>query len=223
VNTETYLGLHLTLSLIIAAAALWIFAATFDAVLDKATMVRWDMSAAATIHAHTTPRGIQFFSAITHAGSPTSMIVLMVAGLIVLAVQRRKTLIVTWIAAFCGGAILENILKVVVGRTRPTFGAMFLTDKSLSFPSGHAMMATLGLGMLVYVLIVTRAIEGWVRATVIVAAVMCVVLVGLSRIYIGVHYPSDVLGGITAGSAWLAVCVSVSGVSLHHRGHSLAR
>ena len=222
-NTETYLGLHLTLSLIIAAGALWVFAATFEAVLDNATMVRWDFAAAAAIHARTTAPGLRVFNAVSHAGSPTTMGVIATAGIITLWVQRRRTLIVTWIAAFWGGAVLENILKHVVGRTRPEYGTAFLTDRSLSFPSGHAMMATVGLGMLVYVLIVTRAIDGWVRVLVIAGAAMCVLLVGLSRIYIGVHYPSDVLGGITAGSAWLAVCVSVAGVVLHHRGHSLAR
>ncbi|HEY4129231.1 MAG TPA: phosphatase PAP2 family protein [Gemmatimonadaceae bacterium] len=211
------------MSLILAAGALWIFAATFDAVLDNATMVRWDIATAAAIHRHTTTDGLRVFEAISQAGSPTTMGVIAVIGVITLAIQRRRTLIVTWIAAFCGGAILENVLKVVVGRTRPTYGAVYLTDKSLSFPSGHAMMAMLGLGMLVYILIVTRAIRGWIRVVVIVIASMCVMLVGLSRIYIGVHYPSDVLGGFTAGFAWLGVCVSVAGVVLHRRGHSLAR
>ncbi len=223
VNTETFLGLHLTLSLIIAAAALWIFAATFDAVLDNATMVRWDMAAAAAIHQHTTASGLRIFDRITQAGSPTTMTVIAVIGVITLAFQRRRTLIVTWIAVFGGGAVLENILKIVVGRHRPVYGAAYLTDHSLSFPSGHAMMSTLGLGMLVYVLIVTGAIRGWVRAAVIAVASLCVLAIGLSRIYLGVHYPSDVLGGYTAGSAWLAVCVSVAGVVLHRRGHSLAR
>jgi undecaprenyl-diphosphatase len=100
---------------------------------------------------------------------------------------------------------------------------MYLTDKSLSFPSGHAMMATLGLGMLVYVLIVTRAIRGPLRAVVIALASICVLLIGLSRIYIGVHYPSDVLGGYTAGAAWLGICVGIAGIDLHRRGRSLAR
>jgi membrane-associated phospholipid phosphatase len=221
-DAKTYLGLHLTLSLMIAAGALWVFAATFDAVLDNATMVRVDMAAAAAIHQHTTAVGLRIFQGISSAGSPTTMSVISIIAGIVLFVHRHRTLIVTWVAAFCGGALLEHLLKSIVGRTRPMFGAAYLTDQSASFPSGHAMMATLGIGMLVYVLIVTRVVRGWMRVALVVVAFVCVVLVGLSRIYLGVHYPSDVLGGFTAGGAWLAVCVSVAGITLHHRGYALS-
>jgi membrane-associated phospholipid phosphatase len=221
-DAEKFVGLHLTLSLIVAAGALWVFAATFEAVLDNATMVRWDLATASAIHQHTTARGLRLFDALSHAGSPTTMIVITVIGCLVLLVRRKPTLFVTWVAAMGGGGILEHILKRAVERHRPSFGASFVTDQSSSFPSGHAMIATLALGMVVYVLIVTRPMRPWMIVAVIVAAFAALMIIGFGRIYLGVHYPSDVLGGFAAGGAWLGICTSIAGIDLHRRGHSLS-
>lgn len=222
VDAKTYLGLHLTLSLMIAAGALWMFGATFDAVLDNATMVRLDHAAVDIIHRHTTAVGTRVFHAITVSGSPTAMtIVSIVCGAVLLA-RRKQTLTVTWLAAFGGGAVLEHLIKRGVGRSRPVFAAIHHANESASFPSGHAMLSTLAVGMLVYALIVTGTVRGWTRVAVVVVAFVYVVLVGVSRIYLGVHYPTDVLGGFTAGGGWLAVCVSVAGISLHRRGYALS-
>ena len=221
-DAKTYLGLHLTLSLMVAAGALWVFAATFDAVLDNATLVRLDRVAVALIQQHTTVLGTRVFHGLTTSGSPTVMTILSIVCAVVLLARSKQTLAVTWIAAFGGGAVLEHLIKRGVGRSRPVFAAVHHANESASFPSGHAMLSTLAVGMLVYVLIVTGVVRGWARVAVVVVAFVYVVLVGVSRVYLGVHYPSDVLGGFAAGGAWLAVCVSVAGVSLHRRGYALS-
>ena len=102
-STETYIGLHLTVTFIVAAAAIWLCSALLEAVLDNATVVRWDVAAAEWIHAHVTPMGTTVSLRISEIGSPTTMGVIALIGGVELLRRRSKTLLFAWIAAFAGG------------------------------------------------------------------------------------------------------------------------
>jgi undecaprenyl-diphosphatase len=221
-DTSKFLGLHLTLGLLIAAGAVWLFASVLDAVLDNAVLVRFDKFADGMIHSQNTPSGLAFFNFMSRIGSPVSMTVLAVIGGLYLLVRRWPTLFVTWVAAFAGGGLLERLLKAVVHRSRPPYGTQYLTGTSYSFPSGHAMSSFIGCGMVLYVVFVAWRPRRPVRTLLLSLATAFVILVGASRIYLGVHYPSDVLGGWTAAAGWLAACISVAGIVLHRRGFSLS-
>ena len=221
-DPESYVGLHLTLSLVLAAAAVWASSALLDAVLDNATLVHLDMGIDAWVHSRVNPTGLAVSRAISTYGSPAVMAMIGVVGGIVLIARRRTTLLATWVAAFGGGWILERVLKIVVHRTRPAFTPTRASEFTMSFPSGHAMMCIMGMGMLTYVLMVPRPPARPWRDVLIGLAASVVLVVGISRVYLGAHYPSDVLGGYAFGIAWLAVCIGVSGIALHRRGGSLA-
>lgn len=217
-DSKSYLGLHLTIGLIVCALAIWAFSALLDAVLDNATLVRFDVASVNWIHARATLGGLSFFVAMTNAGSPRAMAILAVGGAIALVMMRRWVSLTTWIAAFTGSVVIERVIKLAVHRSRPPYGARYLINHSYSFPSGHAMGSFIGIGMLLYVLgRFWHSRHTW-RLITVVCGVVFVVLVGFSRIYLGVHYPSDVLGGWAASAAWLAVCVSGRGIVLHRRG-----
>jgi len=214
-DPKTYLGLHLTVGLVVGALGVWLFSALLDAVLDNETLVRWDVASDAWIHSHVTQQGLAIFDWITRAGSPLSMTVLGVVVGVLLLWQRRRTILIPWIAALAGGGILDDVIKQLVHRTRPVYGAAYLTGHSYSFPSGHAMGSIIALGMLLYVLGLYWHPSRLVRISSIIVACIFVVLVGVSRVYLGVHYPSDVMGGWAAGAAWVAVCVSGASFALH--------
>ena len=220
-DPQSYLGLHLTISLVLAATAIWVSSELLDAVLDNATLVRFDIALDAWVHSHVTPTGITVSHAISDAGSPTMMAIIGIVGGIVLIARGRPTMLATWIAVFGGGWILERMLKIMVHRTRPAFTPTGASEFTTSFPSGHAMMCVLGIGMLVYVLMVPRPFAKPWRELLIGLAASIVLVVGISRVYLGAHYPSDVLGGYAFGVAWLAICIGVSGIALHRRGKSL--
>jgi undecaprenyl-diphosphatase len=212
-NGKSYLSVGLAIGLLVAAGATWIFAALLDAVFDKATMVRWDLAAADRVHSIVTPTGTRVFDWITRVGSPNSMTWMTIVICLVLISSGRLQLAIIWIAAFAGGAALETIVKNVVHRTRPEYAGHYLVSGSYSFPSGHATLSFLGVAMLLYTLISTNRLrDTMVRRTAIVLGVTWILLVGLSRVYLGVHFPSDVLGGYTIAAAWFSACVTVANV-----------
>src|SRR5690606_34414750 len=104
-----------------------------------------------------------------------------------------------------GGQVLSSLLKLGIDRPRPDLVSHLMHVQTLSFPSGHAMMSAvtyLTLGALLAGMAPRMAI----RAYVLSLAVLVTLLVGVSRIYLGVHWPSDVLAGWCAGFAWAMLC-----------------
>ncbi|MFL5561471.1 MAG: phosphatase PAP2 family protein [Gemmatimonadaceae bacterium] len=220
-DRKSYLGLRLTVGLLIIAAGLWVFGGLLEEVLDNATLVQWDVIAASWIHSTITPAGTRVFLAITNVGSPVVMAVLATIGVAVTFLRRHHLLAYTWAAAAGGGAMLDGILKHTIHRTRPQYALALLHGSSFSFPSGHAMGSMIGYGFLAYATVLTGTRVGWHKRMIFSFAALLTLLIGVSRVYIGVHFPSDVLGGWAAGLAWLAVCITgyefVSGRSATRR------
>ena len=132
-----------------------------------------------------------------------ALFVLAVAG--ALEVRRQHHAAALLLAATVGGILLNDLLKGLFGRPRPDV-ALHLTEvRSLSFPSGHAMESAiiyLTLAALLARLVQTRVLKLYFVG----CAVVLTLIVGVSRVYLGVHYPSDVLAGWTAGLAWALLC-----------------
>lgn len=208
VDRKSYLGLRLTIGLVLIAGGIWLFGGLLEEVLDNATLVHWDLAAASWIHSTATPLGDRIFYAITNIGSPPAMVAIAVIGVVVAFVKRHRLLAYAWAAAAAGGAAIDYVLKTTVHRSRPEYAAAFLHGTSYSFPSGHAMGSLIGYGFLAYALVATvrRAAEH--RRVVFALAILMTLLVGISRVYLDVHYPSDVAGGWAAGFAWLAICIT---------------
>ena len=133
----------------------------------------------------------------------------MMAAAIAPALWRQRVLFAGWIAAFVGGVGLEYLFKAIMCRERPPFAAAVLEEATYSFPSGHAMASMVGYVMLAYLLVRLTAVRGWRRRLVYAGAAALMFAIGVSRIYLGVHYPSDVLGGYAIGAAWVALCLTV--------------
>lgn len=210
-----YLGLHLTLGLLVSLTALWIFGAITEDVVHGDPLTQLDLTILQAFRAHATPMGDHVMQGISLVGSPMVMGALWLLVTILLAVRRRWLLLGGWTAAFVGGTALDVALKYVIHRARPEGAAMFLRQFSYSFPSGHAMGSLVGYGMLAYLLVALRVRGGAARTAIIVGATVLVLAIGLSRLYLGVHYFSDVMGGYAAGIVWLAACIS--GVEIARR------
>lgn len=145
-----------------------------------------------------------FFLAFTHLGSPVGLgfIVLLVAG--ILAARGRYRWAAYLLFTTTVGALIVVQLKVFFSRARPDLAAAIRSAQGFSFPSGHAMGTTIVFGALGYLIL--RAQQPWKwRAAGLSAATSVIVAVSLSRVYLGVHWISDIGAGISAGLLWVLV------------------
>jgi membrane-associated phospholipid phosphatase len=204
-DPKSHLGLGLTARLVVFVAAIWALRGLLDAVLDNETLVRFDIVVATWFHGHTTPAGLRVFNFLTQLGSPVVNVLIALVA-IYLWRAREWLLMWTWLAANLGGKVIETVLKDTVHRTRPHYGTDYLHGRSYSFPSGHTMSATICYLFLAYIIAVRPHTTRSGRRIVLAAAACIVIVVAFSRLYLGVHYPSDVAGGFAAGLAWLSLC-----------------
>ena len=213
-----YLGLHLTVGFLVSVGALMLFAAITEDVVNHDPLTVVDLQLLSWIRSHATSRGDETALAISTVGGPTSMTIMAIVVAIVLATRRWWITLAGWIAALAGGGALDWLLKEIIRRPRPVGAEQFLQGHSFSFPSGHSMGSIVGLGMLAYVLIAFWPPAQRYRTLVMALALVGVLLIGASRMYLGVHYLSDVIAGYAAGALWLATCVTGLEIALRQRG-----
>jgi undecaprenyl-diphosphatase len=153
---------------------------------------------------------------VTALGGPTVLALMSAAVIGYLLVDGKRAAAVLVLLSLSGGALLSTVLKHMFARPRPDLVPHLVEVSSASFPSGHAMLSAvvyLTLGALL------SRIEGppQVKMYVLSVAIALTLTIGLSRIYLGVHWPTDVLAGWCAGAAWAVVCWRVA-LFLQRRG-----
>jgi len=202
---------RLLVTILVIVAALWIFLVLVDAVragtiqqFDDAVLLVFRQPGHPEI-----PKGpaelVEVIRDITSLGGGTviTLVTLIVAGF--LALRRNYKSLVLLVVASLGGGLIDTVIKDVVGRGRPTIVPHLMEVHSLSFPSGHSMMS-----MVVYVilavLVTPQLPDRRTRVYVVAVALFLTLMIGISRVYLGVHYPSDVLGGWFMGLAWATLC-----------------
>jgi len=207
-----YLGVHMTVGFVISLLGLWLFGGITEDIVDHESLLQFDMVLLDWVHAHATPFGYQVANAISLAGSPATIAVLAAAVTLVLAARRKWIYALGWVATLAGSGLLITMLKLLVQRTRPAYATSFMGDGSWNFSSGHAIASLVCYGMLGYLVVALMATRTWTRVSVGLAVAVLAVTIGASRMYLGVHYFSDVIGGYAAGVLWLSA--GVSGVEI---------
>jgi membrane-associated phospholipid phosphatase len=205
---EEYLGLHLTVGLTISTAALWLFGVLTEEVINHTSLTQFDITVLEWFHSNSTDTGVRVFEAISFLGSPLVLSILGIALAVYFISRHAWIFFASWIAALIGAGILDWVLKATVQRQRPAYAVAILHGHSFSFPSGHALASLLVYGMTAYFVIVLRVQEALSRTTVICLAAILILAIGVSRLYLGVHYFTDVIAGYAAGSMWLSACVT---------------
>jgi membrane-associated phospholipid phosphatase len=206
-DPRAYLTLHLVVGLSVCILTCWLFAALIDSVAEKDVLVRRDLALANWFHLNGTPLGDRLFVIVSFVGSPVAMAILFVAMVAFFWRRKRPTLLTAWVLSYVGGTVLDFAMKEIIRRPRPEFAALFLHGTSWSFPSGHSMGSLIGYSMLAYTIIHVRPVKNRAAQVAIwAAAAVMVALIGFSRLYLAVHFLSDVVAGYALGALWLAVC-----------------
>lgn len=198
----------LTVTLLVAGlgAALIAFANIVEDYLDHDAITRWDVHFARWLHEHASHPLVHLFSVITYGGNAVAVFVVVVAIGIVLLRRARPNEAALIAFAFAGAVLVNGALKLIFKRPRPELSFTHLD--TYSFPSGHAAVSTATFTVIAY-LLARRYRTTWARALIVLGTVVAIGLVGFSRLYLGAHYLSDVLAGISFGFAWAMVSLIV--------------
>ncbi len=217
-DPEARYGLRVTLF----AAAFLLVAIPFGWLLNQVetdgSLVDLDTRGAASLHdwVHRTRFAVGWFKTATFLGAPPWLWFLVIVGTLVLLRARIWRLALFLVLTTALGGILDTAVKVAVNRPRPSVLDPIISAHGKSFPSGHAMSSTVVYGalLLVFLPMVPRR---W-RPAAIVATAVLVGLIGFSRLALGVHYMSDVVGGYVLGLAWLAASAAAFRIWRVERG-----
>ena len=148
----------------------------------------------------------RFFSLFTHVGDPSVLMVLAVVFAAVLWRLRQKALMLGWLLTLAGNGLLNPWLKQIFERVRPLHDHGLATASGFSFPSGHSSGAMVTYGMLAFVAL--RVLPPRWHVPAVVTAIAVVLTTACSRVFLQVHFASDVVAGLLSGGTWLAVCIA---------------
>ena len=202
-----YFGLHLTLGASILVAAGWFFGGIAEDVVSGDPLTVIDARVAAWFHGHAVPGTTRLMLLITHLHNLRGISMLALILALFLVWKRQWDWLVALIVVVPGGMLLNVLTKSAFRRERPTFADPLLALDTYSFPSGHVAAATLIYGLLAAFIV--AKVEAW-RGRVLITLLACLIvaLVALSRVYLGVHYLSDILAAVAESLAWLALCLT---------------
>jgi membrane-associated phospholipid phosphatase len=214
-ESERLLSAALVMGLLAAAAALMLLSWLGREILTGVTPVLDDRIRLA-VHGLASPRVTAIMRGLSRYGGPGGLTPIGLALALAFLIKRwhRGALLV--VVTMAGAGLLDLLLKQSFGRGRPAAFFDYPLPASHSFPSGHAFFAASFFGGLA-VLVSDRVRSRFLRAAVWIVAVSLILLVGLSRVYLGVHYPSDVIAGYAAATVWVAAVALGDRLVSHRR------
>lgn len=182
---------------------------------ELARLAGFDRAVMAGVHGWSSPLldavmlGLAKLGAIAYFGSGVGVVVLFLLS------QRRIHAAAVLSGAVLGAFALNETLKLHFHRVRPQVAWALAHERTFSFPSGHALFATGFYGTLAYLALLRPTRPGR-KAAVLLPAILLPLAIGLCRIYLGAHFPSDVLGGYVAGGIWLATVIAADRLWRRH-------
>lgn len=185
-----------------------VFFALADEVRDTDTLT-FDELVLTSLNAASTPFWDGFFVFVTQLGGVlfVGVVSALLAAFLWLKKKWRSVSIVVF--GMGGMVVLNVLLKFLFERPRPDLWEQLVVEESFSFPSGHAM-ASMALAIVIGYVLVRSKLDRHLVIVLIGLLVLYVILIGISRLYLGVHYPTDIVGGWLISSAWLLVVIPLA-------------
>ena len=193
---------------LIASMLVWLA----DAVTEGDGLTAIDVPVWSWMVAHRTAWLTGFMTTVTRIGGTAGMTVLAVAAVAILMRHRenRGDGVLVAIVAI-GAGLLVAISKPLIGRTRPPSAFRLVVETNQSFPSGHALGSAAIIGVIT-VVVLRRIGKVLARAAILIGASALILLIGVSRLYLGVHWATDVIAGWIGAAGWLLACLTIQSV-----------
>ena len=204
----TAFGLFLVIALGIALTGIWVFAELAEEVGQGATR-QFDEGVLLRMNRLASPGLDGVALQVTSIGNGAAVITIALVMCAFLWVLKHRIAVILVVVGVFGADLLNRVLKATFERPRPELFVLetpFDRPVSASFPSGHAMSAMVVYVLLAY-LIGRLGGRGWFTVLVNTLAAILIIAIGASRMYLGVHYPSDVIAGYLLGFAWIIFCI----------------
>lgn len=189
--------------LALATIALWLFTYIAEEVFEHETQA-FDANVLLAIRSLQRPWLDPIMVFVTDVGDPRVLLVICVGLSAILLIRHHRAEAMTIAIAGFGALGLNFVLKNLFARARPELWSRIVDVTNYSFPSGHAMLSMVMYGLLGY-LLATR-FQRW-RGVIATLSTLLILLIGFSRLYLGVHWFTDVVGGYAAGLVWLITCI----------------
>lgn len=200
------LGIFLVAGILVATAGTTAFVALARHVLSGKTEA-FDNAVIIWMGEHHSAALDAFMLEITALGTGTVVLTIVAVAALFLGLTAHRYSAILLIASAAGGIVLNYVLKLGFNRPRPDIFLPGVHTVSSSFPSGHAMSAAIVYTTVAY--LAARLLRRrWARLLVMSVAFTMIALISISRLYLGVHYPSDVIAGVAIGLAWAGFCMA---------------
>jgi membrane-associated phospholipid phosphatase len=177
----------------------------FAYALEEHLLHQFDLTIITEIQSFISVKMTSVMEVFTFIGSASGIISIAIVTIIIMLFNKKWWECVFFVIAVIGSTLFNSLLKWVFHRARPTIHPL-VTETGYSFPSGHSMSSIVTYGMIM-VFLVLFFNKAWSKTLIILVFSLLILLIGISRIYLGVHYPSDVIAGFSAGGTWLIVCL----------------
>ena len=215
-SPQAFLGLHLTIASLFIFGATWLFGGIAQDVVAGDPLTAVDLNIAKWFHQHRTAGLTAIMQMVSGLASLSWVTGSALAAALILWWKRCWYRLLALLLVLPCGMVLDVLLKIAFHRHRPIFTDSYLIFHGYSFPSSHTMAATLLYGLLTVYAVITLDAWRW-RVGAVFGGCIMILLVGLSRIYLGAHYLSDVLGAMAAGFAWLALSLTAVDILRRNR------
>jgi undecaprenyl-diphosphatase len=211
-------GLRLTLFAIATVLVFVPFGLLLKAVLDEGLMARIDTAAARHLHdwVRESEVGVRLLRILTLLGKPIWLAIITAPAVLYCWRRKHVRLALFLVVTTIGGGLVDTAVKLAVDRPRPSLEFPIATAFGKSFPSGHAMSSVVVYGSLLLVFFPVMS-RPWRRRT-FVGFVTLMLVIGFTRLALGVHYLTDVLGGYVLGVAWLMASTAAFSIWRVERG-----
>ena len=216
-DKNNFFGLPLTLFSLAFLYVFFLFGGIIEDIINSDIIVSADIRIANLLAVFRSAKMIKLFLWITLLGKWQVILIFTVAAIVILYLWKKKSYIFPLLLSIVGSEAFTVIGKFILHRARPNVA--IYPEYSFSFPSGHATIAVAFYGFVTYILI--RNVKQWKsKINAFFIGFIFIVLIGFSRLYLGVHYVSDVWGGYLVGTIWLIIAISISEYFLNKKQES---
>ncbi|MFA6185268.1 MAG: LssY C-terminal domain-containing protein [Candidatus Shapirobacteria bacterium] len=202
-------GLYLTIGSLITLFFIYLFFKVIQSYIGQEALIRADLRIINLISHFRTPELNQFMLFITYLAQGEIIAIAVIFSLIILFLLRKWSYLRSLLVFVVGGELFVWVIKNIVDRQRPPLSEALVTETSYSFPSGHSFIAIAFYGLIVFFLFDSLK-KKYLKIISLILGIILVILIGTSRIYLGAHWPSDVLASYASSLAWLSIIITIT-------------